>query len=172
MIATPLEISKKLLYFMIAIFILIVAFFVIPFSDELRHSLFPFAGVLGLIFHILGVALIYFALKLKKDDDYPDYAFKVAKAVAKHKGSKGILVCGTGIGMGIAANKVRGIRAAMAYDLYSAKMSRLHNDSNILELRGRKFPYKKNEQIVMAWLKTPFSGGARHKRRIAKLNRK
>lgn len=112
------------------------------------------------------------ALKLKLDDDYPDYAFKVAKAVSKHKDSKGILVCGTGIGMGIAANKVRGIRAAMAYDLYSAKMSRLHNDTNILELRGRNFSYKMNEKIVSLWLKTSFSKEARHKRRIAKIGKR
>lgn len=110
------------------------------------------------------------AKKLNKKDDYPDFALKVAKKVAKEKDSKGILICGTGIGMGIAANKVKGIRAAMAYDIYSAKMSRLHNDANILELRGRNFSPIKNEKIVLTWLKTSFEGG-RHKRRLAKISR-
>ena len=108
------------------------------------------------------------AKRLNKKDDYPDFAFKVAKKVAKEKNSKGILVCGTGIGMGIAANKVKGIRAAMAYDVYSAKMSRQHNNTNVLELRGRNFSPSKNEKIVLAWLKTSFEGG-RHKRRITKI---
>ncbi len=110
------------------------------------------------------------AYKLNPKDDYPDFALKVAKKVAKEKDSKGILICGTGIGMGIAANKVKGIRAAMAYDTYSAKMSRLHNDSNILELRSWNFPFNKNEKIVITWLKTPFEG-RRHKRRLAKISR-
>jgi len=100
--------------------------------------------------------------------DYPDIAYKVAKKVAKEK-AKGILICGTGIGMCIAANKVKGIRAALAYDKYSAEMSRLHNDANVLCLRGRKVNFKKQLKIADVWLKTKFSGEERHKRRIAKL---
>lgn len=107
----------------------------------------------------------------EKPVDYPDYAFKVAKKVAKGRDSRGILICGTGTGMAIAANKVRGIRASVAYDAYSAKMSRKDNDANVLALRGRKFSAKKAERIVDIWLKTPFSGKARHKRRIRKLGR-
>jgi len=109
------------------------------------------------------------AHKLKKNDDYPDHAFKVAKAVAKDKGSRGILFCGTGTGEVIAANKVKGIRAAVAYDDYSAKMSRDHNDTNILGVRSRGFSENKAKKIISLWLKTKFSGAERHKRRLKKI---
>ncbi|MBX4196824.1 ribose 5-phosphate isomerase B [Candidatus Pacearchaeota archaeon] len=107
----------------------------------------------------------------EKHDDYPDYAFKVAQKVAKDKEAKGILVCGTGVGMTIAANKVPGIRAVAAYDSYSAKMSREDNDANILGLRGRNFPLKKIESIILIWLNTKFSKKSRHERRIQKIAR-
>lgn len=105
----------------------------------------------------------------KEGDDYPDYAFKVAEGVANERDMKGILVCGTGTGMIIAANKVKGIRAVEAYDEYSAKMSRTDNDTNILGLRERKFSFSKIKKIVDVWLKTEFSGEDRHKRRIKKI---
>jgi len=101
--------------------------------------------------------------------DYPDYALKVAEKVAKNKNTKGILVCGTGTGMTIAANKVKGIRAVAAYDAYSAKMSRIDNDTNVLGLRGRFFPFEKIKKIINVWLNTPFSGEKRHKKRIKKI---
>jgi ribose 5-phosphate isomerase B len=101
--------------------------------------------------------------------DYPDYALKVAEKVVKNKNTRGILVCGTGTGMTIAANKVKGIRAVAAYDAYSAKMSRIDNDTNVLGLRGRFFPYEKIRKILTVWLDTPFSGEKRHKRRIKKI---
>ncbi len=101
--------------------------------------------------------------------DYPDYALKVAEKVAKNKNTRGILVCGTGTGMTIAANKVKGIRAVAAYDAYSAKMSRIDNDTNVLGLRGRFFPLEKIKKIITVWLDTPFSGKKRHKRRIKKI---
>lgn len=101
--------------------------------------------------------------------DYPDYAIKVAREVAKDKGSRGILICGTGAGMTIAANKVKGIRAVAAYDAYSAKMSRIDNDTNVLGLRGRFFPYEKVKKIISVWLNTQFGGMERHKRRIKKI---
>lgn len=101
--------------------------------------------------------------------DYPDYALKVAEKVAKNKKTRGILVCGTGTGMTIAANKVKGIRAVAAYDAYSAKMSRIDNDTNVLGLRGRFFPFEKIRKIITVWLDTPFSGEKRHKRRIQKI---
>jgi ribose 5-phosphate isomerase B len=102
--------------------------------------------------------------------DYPDYALKVAKQVAWNKNRRGILVCGTGTGMTIAANKVKGIRAVAAYDVYSARMSRIDNDTNILGLRGRYFPYEKVKKIINVWLNTPFSGEQRHKRRLKKIS--
>ena len=101
--------------------------------------------------------------------DYPDYALKVAEKVARSKKTRGILVCGTGTGMTIAANKVKGIRAVAAYDAYSAKMSRIDNDTNVLGLRGRFFPFEKIRKIITVWLDTPFSGESRHKRRIKKI---
>ncbi len=109
------------------------------------------------------------AKTLDKMDDYPDYAKKVAKKVAKTKSSKGILICGSGFGMAIAANKIKGARAVAAYDTYTAKISRIDNDSNILCLRGRGFPLKKVLQITSTWLRTPFSNISRHKRRINKM---
>lgn len=81
------------------------------------------------------------AKTFNETDDYPDYAKIAAKKVAKDKDSKGILVCGTGVGICIAANKVKGARAVAAYDAYTAKMSRSHNDANVLCLRGRKFSF-------------------------------
>ncbi len=101
--------------------------------------------------------------------DYPDYALRVAEKVAKNKNTRGILVCGTGTGMTIAANKVKGIRAVAAYDAYSAKMSRIDNDTNVLGLRGRFFPLEKIKKIITVWLDTPFSGEKRHERRIKKI---
>ena len=102
--------------------------------------------------------------------DYPDFALKVSQKVARNREHRGILICGTGTGMIIAANKVKGIRAVAAYDTYSAKMSRIDNDTNVLGLRGRFFPYVKIQKIISVWLATPFSGEKRHKRRIKKIS--
>jgi ribose 5-phosphate isomerase B len=103
--------------------------------------------------------------------DYPDIAERVAKKVAKSRNYRGILVCGTGTGMVIAANKVKGIRAVAAYDIYTAKMSRTDNDANVLGLRGRGFPFEKARPIIDTWLRAQFSGNARHKRRIEKIKK-
>lgn len=103
--------------------------------------------------------------------DYTDYAFPVARAVAAGKSDRGILICGSGVGMTIAANRVRGIRAVNAYDLYTAKQSREHGDSNVLCLAGRKLKKQKALRILEVWLKTPFSGEKRHRRRIRKIDR-
>lgn len=106
----------------------------------------------------------------EKRVDYPDYAKAVARKVVRNKG-RGILICGTGTGMAIAANRVKGARAVAAYDLYSAKMSRFDNDSNILALRGRNFLFKDIVKIMKVWFKTDFSKMARHKRRLLKLDK-
>jgi RpiB/LacA/LacB family sugar-phosphate isomerase len=100
--------------------------------------------------------------------DYPDYGFKVAKDVAAGKADRGILVCGTGMGMSIVANKVKGIRAALAYDTYTAVQSRKHLDANILVLGERVTGKGLAEEIVRAWLSADFEGG-RHSGRIAKI---
>lgn len=101
--------------------------------------------------------------------DYPDYGKTVAEAVSSGEFEKGIIVCGTGIGISITANKVPGIRAALCTDSYMAKMSREHNDANILALGGRVVGVGLALDIVETWLDTSFSGG-RHKTRVDKIS--
>lgn len=100
--------------------------------------------------------------------DYPDFAEKVSMAVSSGEVQRGILICGTGIGMSIVANKFPGVRATLCYDLYTAKMAREHNDSNILVLGGRITGEEMARQIVKVWMETPFEGG-RHERRLLKI---
>ena len=101
--------------------------------------------------------------------DYPDYAQPVAKAVASGECEKGILICGTGIGMSIAANKIWGIRAAVCGDAFSARATREHNDANILCMGARVISEAKALEITDIFLDTPFSGDERHSRRISKI---
>lgn len=100
--------------------------------------------------------------------DYPDYALEVARRVAGGECDRGILVCGTGIGMCIVANKVPGIRAALCHDVFSARATREHNDSNVLTLGERVVGEGLARAIVETWLSTPFAGG-RHARRVEKI---
>ena len=100
--------------------------------------------------------------------DYPDFAFAVAERVGVGETDRGILVCGTGIGMCIAANKVQGVRAASAHDLVTAEMSRRHNDANVLCLSADLQGEEMMERIVRLWLETEFEGG-RHARRVDKI---
>ncbi|WP_408955448.1 ribose 5-phosphate isomerase B [Natroniella sp. ANB-PHB2] len=101
--------------------------------------------------------------------DYPDFAKEVATAVGKGEYDRGILICGTGIGMSIAANKVNGVRAALCHDVFSAKATRLHNNSNVLTLGERVVGSELALEIVKTWLITEFDGG-RHQRRIDKIS--
>ena len=100
--------------------------------------------------------------------DYPDYAHKVAKKVKLNKKNIGILVCGSGTGMNIAANKHKNIRAAQCFDLKSTKLSRLHNDANIITLGSRLLTKKKALSFISIFLNTKFEGG-RHSKRIRKI---
>lgn len=100
--------------------------------------------------------------------DYPDVAFKVAEAVGKGDVERGVLICGTGLGMCIAANKVKGVRAASCHDSITAELSRSHNDANVLCLSGDLLGDELIERMVKIWLQTPFDGG-RHTRRIEKI---
>ncbi len=100
--------------------------------------------------------------------DYPDIAIQCAQAVAEGQFTRGIIICGTGIGVCIAANKVKGIRAALCHDIYSARMSRKHNDANVLTLGGRVIGSGLAAAIVEEWLDCEFDGG-RHERRIKKI---
>jgi ribose 5-phosphate isomerase B len=100
--------------------------------------------------------------------DYPDYALRVTRQVTSGEADLGVLVCGTGIGMSIAANKVSGIRAALAGDEFSARMARAHNDANVLCLGNRVVGFGAGVGIVRAWLEARFEG-ARHQRRLDKI---
>jgi len=100
--------------------------------------------------------------------DYPDIALKVCTEVSSGAATRGVLVCGTGIGMSIAANKISGIRAALCCDITTAKLSRQHNDANVLCLAGNHFDEIQFRAIVTAWLSTDFEGG-RHLRRVEKM---
>jgi ribose 5-phosphate isomerase B len=100
--------------------------------------------------------------------DYPDFAIKVARAVADGRAKSGILICGTGIGMSITANRLSGVRAALCNDLYTARMSRAHNNANILALGSRVVGPGLAQAIVQTFLETPFEKG-RHLRRVKKM---
>jgi ribose 5-phosphate isomerase B len=100
--------------------------------------------------------------------DYPDYAQKCAIAVKEDKGSFGILICGTGIGMSIAANKIKGIRAALCHDAYTASMARAHNDAQILCFGQRVLGLGVVESVIDAFINTKFEGG-RHEERVNKI---
>ncbi len=102
--------------------------------------------------------------------DYPDFAEKVARRVAAEPDARGLLVCGSGIGIGIAANKVPGIRAAIVWDEDSARLSREHNDANVFAVGERLVPAERAERMLEVWLATPFEGG-RHAQRVDKIRR-
>ena len=101
--------------------------------------------------------------------DYPDYGIKLAEAVAEKKVDRGIVICGTGIGMSIVVNRYPGIRGTLCSDVFTAKLCREHNDSNILIMGGRVIGKGLAAEIVNTWLNTPFEGG-RHQRRLDKIN--
>ncbi len=100
--------------------------------------------------------------------DYPDYGALVAERVSKGDLERGVLICGTGIGMSVVANKFRGVRAALVNDLFSARFSREHTDSNILVMGGRIVGRALAREILRVWLETPFAGD-RHQRRLEKI---
>ena len=104
----------------------------------------------------------------KQASDYPDTGLAVAQDVADGRADRGILLCGSGIGMSITANKVRGVRAALCCSVEDARMTRRHNDSNVLALSERGLGDPKTDEIVKVWLSTPFEGG-RHARRVEKI---
>lgn len=113
----------------------------------------------------LGFEPINLGTDTSESVNYPIYAEKAAKAVLADAGSLGILICGTGVGMSLAANKVHGIRAAAVSEVYSAKLTRMHNDANILCIGARVIGSETAKMIVEAFLTTPFEGG-RHQTRV------
>ena len=116
-----------------------------------------------------GYELVNFGTDTLASCDYPDYAGPAAKAVASGECDKGIVLCTTGIGVSISANKIDGIRCALLSDVWSAKMTRLHNDTNVMALGAGIVGRNLALEIVDTWLGTPFSGDARHQRRIDKI---
>jgi len=120
------------------------------------------------IIHQLGYEGIDFGTTSNNPVDYPDVAYLAAMAVAKKQADRAILICGTGIGMCIAANKIKGIRAALCNDELTAQISRHHNDANILCISGDMTGEVLLRKMVEVWLSTEFSGG-RHKRRVRKI---
>ncbi len=117
-----------------------------------------------------GHEIIDFGTYDHNSTDYNDYAIKVAQAVSHREVDRGILICGTGVGMSIMANKVEGVRAALVHDLFTAEATRLHNDSNVLTMGGRVISVDLAKQIADVWVNTPFSNDERHVRRIHKID--
>ena len=133
------------------------------------HRGFESKEQIKMIVNQLGYEVIDYGTNDDNPVDYPDMAYKAAKAVSGGEVEKAILVCGTGIGMSIAANKIKGIRAALCHDELSAQISRDHNDANILCISGDLIGEVLLRKIVEVWLETDFSGG-RHKRRVNKIS--
>ena len=116
----------------------------------------------------MGVSVKDMGTNTPESVDYPDFGERVAVSVLKGEAQRGVLICGTGIGMSIVANKFPGIRAALCNDLFTARMSRLHNDANILIIGGRVVGKGLAREIARVWIETPFEGG-RHLRRLEKI---
>jgi ribose 5-phosphate isomerase B len=118
----------------------------------------------------LGHQVLDFGTSTPDAVDYPDIAEQVARAVLNNEADRGILLCGTGIGMSIAANKFPGIRCSCCTDEYAAKMARAHNNANVLALRSREIESSMNEEIIRTWFTTDFEGG-RHTKRVDKISK-
>jgi ribose 5-phosphate isomerase B len=132
------------------------------------HGGYELKEELKAFLEFLGVEPIDMGTFNEDSVDYPDFGILVAEKVSQGELEKGILICGTGIGMSIVANKFPKIRAALVNDLYSSRCSREHNDANILIVGGRIVGKGLAKEIVKIWLETPFAGG-RHQRRLEKI---
>lgn len=134
------------------------------------HAGFALKDALKRVLDDLGVAYHDYGTSSPESVDYPDFAEAVARGVAERHFDRGILVCGSGIGMSIAANKVAGVRAAAVGDADAARLSRQHNDANVLAIGARSTPADRASDIVRTFLTTDFEGG-RHERRLEKIAR-
>jgi ribose 5-phosphate isomerase B len=132
------------------------------------HAGFELKNQLGDVLRQSGHDVSDVGTNSAESTDYPDYAVRVAKAVASGTVERGVLVCGSGVGMSIAANKVRGVRAALGVTLEEVRLTRAHNDLNVLTLGARFTDRMKARELVQAFIETPFEGG-RHARRVAKI---
>jgi len=133
------------------------------------HAGFELKNQLGAALRNSGHEVCDFGTNSAEYTDYPDYARQVAKAVAAGTAERGLLVCGSGVGMSIAANKVRGVRAALGVNIEEVRLSRAHNDANVLTMGARFIEPALANDLVKAFLETPFEGG-RHERRVSKLS--
>jgi len=132
------------------------------------HGGFELKEVLKTFLTTLSVEVVDLGTPNEESVDYPDFGVPVSERVSKGEVERGILVCGTGIGMSVVANKFPRVRAALVHDLFSARFSREHNDANILVLGGRIVGKDLAKEIVRVWLNTPFAGG-RHQKRLDKI---
>jgi ribose 5-phosphate isomerase B len=121
------------------------------------------------LLHDLHIECIDYGTNGTESVDYPDFGEKVSESVSSGKIEKGILICGTGIGMSIVANKFPGVRASLCSGIFTARMSRLHNDANVLVLGGRVIGKDLAKEIVKTWVSTPFEG-ERHAKRLNKIS--
>jgi ribose 5-phosphate isomerase B len=133
------------------------------------HGGFQLKEVLKSSLTAWGIAYKDFGCDSEKSVDYPDYAKLVAEAVAQADYERGVLVCGTGIGMAIAANKIKGIRSSVVHDTFSAHATREHNDTNIITFGARVIGSGLATDILKIWLNTEFEGG-RHLQRLEKIS--
>jgi len=132
------------------------------------HAGFEMKESLKAYFERRGLEVVDVGAYSEDPVDYPDNAAQVARAVSGTSADRGVLVCGSGIGMAIAANKIAGVRAAMVTDPELARMARLHNDANVISLGGRHIPLDVAERILDAFFDTEFEGG-RHQHRVEKI---
>lgn len=133
---------------------------------KLKETLKIYLVGLGIVFEDLG------AKELIPNDDYPDYAAAVARKVAENpKENRGVLICSSGVGVDVAANKIKGIRSALCFNVEQAKASRNDDDANVLSLPADYIPEDLAKEIVKTWLETPFSNSEHYARRIEKINK-
>ena len=132
------------------------------------HAGFPRKEEVKVFLMAEGHEVTDFGTDSNESCDYPDFAREVSEAVRDGKAERGILVCGSGIGMSMTANKVKGIRAVQVYDDYTAEMSRRHTDSNVMTIGGRRITREPALRLIRIWLETKFEGG-RHQRRLDKM---
>jgi ribose 5-phosphate isomerase B len=142
---------------------------VTPLLVAADHAGFPLKERLKKTLERMGIPYEDLGPSSTEPVDYPDYARRVAEAISEGRAERGLLVCGSGQGMAIAANRYHGVRAAVAADEETARLSREHNDANVLALGGRLIEPDRAERALKVWLETPFAGG-RHAARVAKID--
>ena len=140
----------------------------IPIASD--HAGYPAKEIIKKLLEEMGHTPVDFGTNSEEAVDYPDYSHEVSKRVRDGEFQTGILVCGSGQGVCMTANKYEGIRAALVYNELVAERSRQHNDANVLCLPGRELDASQLAAILKAWLDTPFEGG-RHERRVAKIHK-